>query len=643
MQKTAVDFLEPTKPRHKIPDQTGDEPELRSILSTAELNRRPSRPPDYAAENYALLTLAQEMATSPAGILQKLADTALVMCRAHSAGLSLLEDDDQRSHFHWRAIAGQWAPHLNGGTPRNFGPCGTVLDRNTALMCSHPERDFPYFGEVTPLLEEALLVPFYINGEAVGTIWVVAHDESRRFDTEDLRVMTSLSTFAASAYQTVLALNATQRIASIVESSDDAIVSKDLNGVIMTWNRGAERIFGYTAEQVIGKSVTILIPPDRQGEEPLILGRIQRGERIDHYETVRLHKHGSQIDVSLTVSPIKNAEGKIIGASKIARDITEQKRAQEGLLRAEQEFRDFVENATVGMHWVGPDGIILWANRTEMEMLGFAREEYIGHHIAEFYIEQPVIEDVLRRLTNHETLCNYEASLRCKDGSSRHVLINSNVLWEGDKFIHTRCFTRDVTERRQSDAQIAALGREAEHRTKNVLATVQATVRLSQSDTPDGLKHAIEGRIQALANVHSLFVETRWLGAELHNLVTQELSPYCQDGETRVRVDGPILLLEPNIAQTIAVTVHELATNAVKYGSLSGPAGKVHVEWSRAADGRLVFRWTESGGPPVQPATHRGFGTRVMEGMIRDQLKGEMRFDWRVEGLACEVTLPAGN
>jgi PAS domain S-box-containing protein len=369
-------------------------------------------------------------------------------------------------------------------------------------------------------LEEALLVPFYIKGEAGGTIWIVAHDKSRRFDGEDLRVLTNLSTFAASAYQTVLALNATQRNASIVESSDDAIVSKDLNGIIATWNAGAQRIFGYTAEQIIGKPVTILIPSDRQNEEPAILERIQRGERIEHYQTVRLHKNGSRIDVSLTVSPIKNTEGKIVGASKIARDITEHKK---------------------------------------------------------------------------------------------------------------------------NEAQIAILGREAEHRAKNLLATVQATVRLSNSDTADGLKHAIEGRIQALANVHSLFVETRWLGAELHNLVTQELSPYCQDGETRVRVDGPILMLEPNMAQTIAVTVHELATNAVKYGALSGPNGKVHVEWSRTADGSIVFRWTESGGQPVKSVTHRGFGTRVMERMIRDQLKGEMRFDWRAEGLACEITLPAGN
>jgi two-component sensor histidine kinase len=114
-----------------------------------------------------------------------------------------------------------------------------------------------------------------------------------------------------------------------------------------------------------------------------------------------------------------------------------------------------------------------------------------------------------------------------------------------------------------------------------VLATVQATVNLSHSDTPEGLKHVIQGRIQALANVHALFVQSRWTGAELHSLVTQELSPYRRDAKTRLLIDGPKLLLEPNTAQTMAVTLHELATNAAKYGALSVPKGQVRVQWSR--------------------------------------------------------------
>jgi PAS domain S-box-containing protein len=276
-------------------------------------------------------------------------------------------------------------------------------------------------------------------------------------------------------------------------------------------------VFGYTAEEAIGQPITIVIPEDRQDEERTILTRIRRGERIDHFETIRQRKNGSLIIVSLTVSPVKDAEGTIVGASKIARDITAQKRSQE---------------------------------------------------------------------------------------------------------------------------QIATLAREAEHRSKNLLANVQATVNLSRADTVEGLKKAIEGRIQALANVHSLFVETRWIGAELSAIAKQELAPYAQKDEARVHVEGVQVLLEPSAAQAIAVALHELATNAAKYGALSAPKGRIDLKWVHEADRRLILRWTEIGGPPAQTPTRRGFGTRVIEQMIA-QLKGQTHFDWRAEGLVCEIVLKA--
>jgi len=306
-------------------------------------------------------------------------------------------------------------------------------------------------------------------------------------------------------------------LASIVESSADAIVSKNLDGIITSWNSGAEHVFGYTAQEAIGQPITIVIPQDRQDEERTILTRIRRGERIEHFETVRQRKHGSLIVVSLTVSPVKNAEGKVVGASKIARDITEQKRSHE---------------------------------------------------------------------------------------------------------------------------QIVTLAREAEHRSKNLLAIIQATVILSKSDTSEGLKQAIEGRIRALANVHSLFVETRWIGADLTTIATQELAPYSEKDGTRVRIDGPQILLEPNAAQAIAVTLHELATNAAKYGALSTAKGRIDLKWSHEADGRLIVRWTEMAGPAVRVPTRKGFGGRVIERMI-GQLQGKACFDWRPEGLVCEITIQA--
>ena len=175
-----------------------------------------------------------------------------------------------------------------------------------------------------------------------------------------------------------------------------------------------------------------MIPHDRQNEERTILSRIRRGERIEHFETVRQRKHGSLIAVSLTISPVKSVEGKIVGASKIARDITEQKHAQE---------------------------------------------------------------------------------------------------------------------------LIATLAREAEHRSKNLLANVQAMVNLSQADAVGDLKKAIEGRIQALANVHSLFFATRWIGAELCTIARQELAPYSKTEDMRVRIGGPDVLLEPNTAQALSGNV----------------------------------------------------------------------------------------
>jgi PAS domain S-box-containing protein len=317
----------------------------------------------------------------------------------------------------------------------------------------------------------------------------------------------------------VALLESEQRLrfqASIIETSDDAIVSKNLDGIITSWNSGAERIFGYSASEAIGQAITLVIPVDRQSEEREILTRIRRGERIDHFETVRQGKHGTLIIVSLTVSPVKDANGKIVGASKIARDITAQKKNQE---------------------------------------------------------------------------------------------------------------------------LITTLAREAEHRSKNLLANALATVNLSQSSSPEGLKQTIMGRIQALANVCSLFVATRWIGAELSEIAAQELAPYSEIDGKRVLIDGPQILLEPGIAQAIAVTLHELATNAAKYGALSKPNGQVCLKWFHAADDQLRLLWTERGGPAVQEPTRNGVGSRIIEGMIT-QLKGKVRFDWRKDGLICEIAVP---
>src|ERR1700688_650635 len=282
---------------------------LESVLCTDELDRRPSRPPDYEQENRALVALSQALADAPRTILQTLAETILDTFHVDSAGVSLLTKEDGGKHFHWPAIAGMWKPHIGGGTPRDFGPCGDVLDRNVPLLFRHFERRYTYFLRVAPPVEECLLVPFYVEGKAVGTIWVITHDDRRKLDNEDLRQLASLGRFASSAYQAVEALDTLREhgelralLAAIVDSSDDTIVGKTLDGFITNWNRAAESMFGYTAAEAVGQHISLIIPAERRAEEDEVLARLQRGEKVDHFETERQTKDGRRAIISLTVS-----------------------------------------------------------------------------------------------------------------------------------------------------------------------------------------------------------------------------------------------------------------------------------------------------------------------------------------------------
>jgi PAS domain S-box-containing protein len=327
-------------------------PERRN--SCEELNRRPPRTPDYETENRALVALAQALADTPRTVLQSLAGTILDVLRCGSAGISLVTQDGKR--FYWPAIAGVWTPHVGGGTPRDFGPCGDVLDRDIPLMFRHFERRYTYFLPVTPPVEECLLVPFHVDGRAVGTIWAIAHDDRRSFDNEDLRQLVSLARFASSAYQAREALEALERfsneragLAAIVESSDDAIVSKTLDGIITSWNHAARKMFGYTAAEAVGQHITLIIPTERRAEADDVLARIRRGERVDHFETERQTRGGQRVSISLTDSPIENAAGNIIGASEVAREITERKRMEAALRDSEVRYRRLFETAHDGI------------------------------------------------------------------------------------------------------------------------------------------------------------------------------------------------------------------------------------------------------------------------------------------------------
>jgi PAS domain S-box-containing protein len=308
---------------------------------------------------------------------------------------------------------------------------------------------------------------------------------------------------------------AAAQLAAIVEFSEDAIVAKDLDGTITNWNRGAERLFGYSAEEAISKPITILIPPDRFDEEPGILERVRRGERVDHYDTVRLRKDGTQIDISLSVSPMKDSDGRIVGASKIARDITERRRLQE---------------------------------------------------------QQKLIVSEMR------------------------------------------------------------------HRIKNSLATIQAVANQTVKDV--GERDAFISRLHALDRAYDVLTTETWEKAALSATINRALEPFHEHLGTRITLDGtPHIWLEAAKALMVAMMMHELGTNAVKYGALSNATGRVNVAWERLENPDLVkVVWRESGGPPVIAPKRKGFGSHVIERVFGGQL-GRAQLEFQSPGLLCTVEI----
>jgi two-component sensor histidine kinase/CHASE3 domain sensor protein len=196
----------------------------------------------------------------------------------------------------------------------------------------------------------------------------------------------------------------------------------------------------------------------------------------------------------------------------------------------------------------------------------------------------------------------------------------------------------EISERKKAEEREALLAREVDHRAKNLLAVVQSVVQLTQARDAAELKTGITGRIQALARAHSLLADARWDGAQLGALVREELAPYLGVADTQIELHGPELLLRPAAAQSLAIVLHELATNAVKYGALSSPAGRLNVRWSRDRDD-IVLEWIEHGGPLTIVPKTSGFGSRIIRASIERQLHGSLEQHWRPEGLQCTIRI----
>jgi PAS domain S-box-containing protein len=374
---------------------------LESILCTEELHRRPSRLPDYEKENSALVKLVSALADSPHTILRTLAETILDIAQCDSAGLSLLTKDGKTpdvrgKRFYWPAIAGMWNPHVGGGTPRNFGPCGDVLDQNCTLLFRHFERRYPYLLPVIPAAEECLLVPFHVAGEAVGTIWAIMHSDRRRFDAEDDRVMASLGKFASSAYQALihiedlkfqvserekaeaevreLARGLEAKIRRLVEANVVGIVMWNLEGAITGGNEAFLRMVQYDREDLASGRVrwTDLTPAEWRGHDQRAVADLRATGIFQPFEKEYFRKDGNRVPVLLGGALFEKGGNEGVA---FVLDLSEQKRAEDALRRSEQRWQTAFENSAIGMMMRDCSDRFIASNSVFQNMLGYTESE----------------------------------------------------------------------------------------------------------------------------------------------------------------------------------------------------------------------------------------------------------------------------
>jgi PAS domain S-box-containing protein len=512
------------------------------VLITAELFSRPRKAPNLAAEVKAFCELSALLLGEPQRAVKRFLELAISLCDAGSAGLSLLDADPEGEPvFRWDALAGPLEIHLNGTTPRNFSPCGMCLDAGHTILVSRPFRVFDYFKIAVKPLMEGLVVPLYdTGGIPLGTVWIVHHDVTKRFDAEDARVMEQL------AIQMVLALKVSHNRSNEAKTLAEVSVLRAENASLI--NDGA---FLNGVLKSSGDCIKVL---DLEGR-------------------------------MLFMSP---GGLKVMEVDDFA------------LLRG-QLWTDFWQDE---------------GRQAAIEALEAARAGGTGRFrgFADTIKGTPKYWDV--QIT----------PMLDGTGSPKHLLVIS----------------RDVTDERNAEENRNFLARELEHRVRNTLAMVSAIVSQTfrgNASKEDSLKSVL-ARITALGRSHEILMRRSWTSASIVDVIEAALAPH-RTGQGRYQVSGPDITISARHSLSFALALHELATNAAKYGALSNDVGRVEVSWRvQNGDGADGFRfdWRETGGPPVVQPERQGFGSRVIERTLASDFDGQSGIEYAPSGVHCFVT-----
>jgi PAS domain S-box-containing protein len=425
------------------------------------------------------------------------------------------------------------------------------------------------------------------------------------------------------------------RLAAVVTSSQAAIVTTTLDGAITSWNAAAERLFGYTAKEMVGQSIRRLLPAKRQSDEAAMLARVAAGETTAQFEATRLHKNGSTVQVSVTISPIHDRDGKVVGLSGIARDIGARKQAEESLRDRLSEIEAIYDNMPIGLALLDRDLRYVRINAALAEMNGVPAADHIGRLVWDIVpAMRETCEPLMRRVLETGEIARIEVSGESSKlpGISRHWDKSIYPLRRPDGSILAIGVTvEEVTERKRAEELQSLLMREINHRTKNMLSVVQSIARqTAASDTAEFIRR-FSARIQALSANQDLLIKSDWRGVELEDLVRAQLGPFADLVGMRITVHGPKVRLAAAAAQSIGMALHELATNAGKYGALSAERGCVDIDW-RLDGNEFSIGWAECDGPAVVPPKRHGFGSTVISTVIKASVDGEVELNYAQTG-----------